>query len=374
MIAKVPGAVDVFEDKDKDFYVPYFVFKVSGEDVSRAIYDVLQISYRDNIDEIGSFDVTINNWDDEKYDLKYSEQDLFDPGKKVEIFMGYRGKGPFRRMLQGKIKSFKLTFPAGGKPTVSIGGLSVLDQLRRKQVSRKFLKKTDSEIAKEIIGPTGLKIVTKADNQEERHEYLAQENQYDLVFLKERAKALDYVLVVNEPPGANPGPPEIYFGPPEKSREVTYRLVYGKSLIQFSVALNTANQVKEVTVRRPGRNDKTLIEATATRDQARVPGLNNSSRQSQLESSFSKRTEVLTSEKVENKGEARLHATRRMKEIGREFIKGGGSTLGLPDLRAGSFVEIAGVGESFSGRYFVTSTTHSIGDGGYTTQFQCRRE
>jgi phage protein D len=48
--------------------------------------------------------------------------------------------------------------------------------------------------------------------------------------------------------------------------------------------------------------------------------------------------------------------------------------VGLPDLRAGSVVYIDGLGERFSGRYFVTSTTHAISDSGYTTQFECRRE
>jgi phage protein D len=48
--------------------------------------------------------------------------------------------------------------------------------------------------------------------------------------------------------------------------------------------------------------------------------------------------------------------------------------VGLPDLRAGSVVNIDGLGARFTGRYFVTSTTHAIGDGGYTTQFECRRE
>ena len=37
-------------------------------------------------------------------------------------------------------------------------------------------------------------------------------------------------------------------------------------------------------------------------------------------------------------------------------------------------IDIGGVGERFSGRYFVTDTTHAVGDSGYTTQFGCRRE
>jgi phage protein D len=55
-------------------------------------------------------------------------------------------------------------------------------------------------------------------------------------------------------------------------------------------------------------------------------------------------------------------------------VKANASVPGLPDIRSGTVLLIDGVGERFSGRYFVTSTTHSIGDSGYTTQFECRRE
>ena len=55
-------------------------------------------------------------------------------------------------------------------------------------------------------------------------------------------------------------------------------------------------------------------------------------------------------------------------------MKGSGSTVGLPDLRSGSVVEVDGLGKRFTGRYFVTGTTHGITNGGYTTQFECRRE
>ena len=60
--------------------------------------------------------------------------------------------------------------------------------------------------------------------------------------------------------------------------------------------------------------------------------------------------------------------------IAKEMVKGNGSTIGLPNLRAGSRVDMDGMGERFSGSYFVTATTHAIGDGGYTTNFECRRE
>ena len=51
-----------------------------------------------------------------------------------------------------------------------------------------------------------------------------------------------------------------------------------------------------------------------------------------------------------------------------------GTCVGLPDLRTGQRVRIKGVGSRFSGTYFVTETTHTIGDQGYSTNFTARRE
>ena len=49
-------------------------------------------------------------------------------------------------------------------------------------------------------------------------------------------------------------------------------------------------------------------------------------------------------------------------------------TIGLPSLRAGTRVNIQGIGARLSGTYFVTKTTHTLGENGYTTEFDCRRE
>jgi hypothetical protein len=51
-----------------------------------------------------------------------------------------------------------------------------------------------------------------------------------------------------------------------------------------------------------------------------------------------------------------------------------GTTVGLPDLRAGSIINIKGVGTTFSGAYSVTETTHTINDqSGYRTSFVARK-
>jgi len=58
----------------------------------------------------------------------------------------------------------------------------------------------------------------------------------------------------------------------------------------------------------------------------------------------------------------------------RDMVTASATTVGVPDIRAGRNVIITGAGARFSGNYFVTQTTHTIGDSGYTTQFNSRRE
>ena len=51
---------------------------------------------------------------------------------------------------------------------------------------------------------------------------------------------------------------------------------------------------------------------------------------------------------------------------------GSGAVVGLPGLRAGTKVEIGGLGERFNANYYVTDTTHTIGASGYQTSFNAR--
>ena len=48
--------------RGQDFYVPYFQVKVAGRPQGQdVIRDILSVSYKDNIKELDSFEITINN-------------------------------------------------------------------------------------------------------------------------------------------------------------------------------------------------------------------------------------------------------------------------------------------------------------------------
>jgi uncharacterized protein len=371
----------------QDFYVPYFLVKVAGrvqeQDVVR---DILSVTYKDNIKDLDSFEITINNWDAETRGIddrtgridketrgflfKYSDSDRFDPGKALELSMGYYGKDAPRVMMTGQITALRPMFPAGGAPTLAVSGLNILHKLRTEPRSQAYENKTDTQVAREIARSLGLEFKTMPVSGEEPYEYLLQDNQFDIIFLMERARRIGYAIYVDET-GAKPA---LVFARSTDVVRPTYELRYGWSLIDFKPDLTTANQVAEVTVRAWDKLHKEKIEEKATRAEIKVKGVGEKGGQAAIEEAFKQRREIIATKPVESRAEAKTLALRTLEENAKDMVKATGSTVGLPDLRAGSVVMITGVGRRFSGRYFVTGTTHTIGDSGYTTQFECRRE
>jgi phage protein D len=361
---------------DQDFYVPTFQVKVGGKaQGQQVIRDILQVTYKDNIAELDTFDITINNWDAETRAFKYSDDDLFDPGKEVELWMGYMGKDSLRLMVRGEITGLHPSFPSGGGSTLAVSGLNLLHKLRRKKISHAYVDKTDAQIAQIIADRLGIELKVHPAQVQPKYGYVLQSNELDIMFLMHRARQAGYELYVEED-GADghSNPPKLVFGVSEAVKQPTYELEYGRSLIEFKPELTTVDQVAEVTVRSWDPVNKVAIEETAKRSEIGIKGVGAAGNQDAIEESFKQRREIVATTPVNTKAEAKAMALQALTDNAKELVRATASTIGLPDLRAGSIVKIDGAGKRFSGRYFVTATTHTFGDSGYTTQFECRRE
>ncbi|HZH31984.1 MAG TPA: hypothetical protein VEY11_14555 [Pyrinomonadaceae bacterium] len=375
MSATESQAVPVY--REQNFYVPTFKVKLRGRELpDDVVYDVVQVSYKDNLEEVDSFEISINNWDAANRSFKYIDEDTFDPGKEIELYMGYHGKSPLSLMIKGEITSLRPNFPATGQPTLAITGLNLLHRLRKKQETCVYKDSTPSRIAGQIADRLGLKICTNptATAQEQPIPYLFQDNEYDILFLWERARKIGYDLFVVEQATGQCQAGQLYFGPSTEVRRTTYQLSFNKSLVDFQPELATHRQVGKVRVQGWDAKKKEKIEYTATREDLKTSGLGTEGRQEAVEQSFGDREEVITDIPVNSVDDAKKLAISALANIAKDLVTGRGTCIGLPDLRAGSVVMIDGMGQRFSGRYFVTATTHTINDSGYTTQFDCRRE
>jgi phage protein D len=195
-------------------------------------------------------------------------------------------------------------------------------------------------------------------------------NQYPIVFLMERARRNGYDLFLARDPGADSSaPPYLYFGPSDRVADRTYRFERGKSLVSFKSTITTARQVRKVTVLGWDRRTKQPIRGEATLQDVRDL---NADLHPFIESTG--REEVVTDQPVSSAAEAQQMAVRYLEQQVLEMVEATGVVPGLPDLRAGRVVEIAGFGSQLDGRWFVKETTHTINDSGYRTTFVARRE
>jgi phage protein D len=381
--------------KDQDFYVPAFIVKVQNEELKRVVMnDILNVTYTDSLTNLDSFDMTVNNWDAgaKKFDqtaFKYSDKDTFNPWKDVEVQMGYyrNGKSEMRTMLIGEITTLTPNFPQGGMPTLNVRGLNLFHRFRTKQETKPFFNKKDSDVAKEIVESIATevrkkspKLKLKLDDQdyannikkEEKIPYLLMNNQFPIVFLIERARDLGYELTMEEASQGGNREVIFHYRPTSDVKRKTYILEWGVSLMNFQPTLQCANQVAELTVRGWNPQTKKPIKVTVKRNE--IKGIVTPSDLNVTEPDLTKKVEIVIDRPIQNEAEAKLLATNRLRQIGEVLVEAKGKTIGVPDLRAGSKVEIKGLGTRFSGTYLITGTTHSIGDGGYTTEFTGRME
>jgi len=358
----------------------------SGEEPARPA-DGVSVS-------IDGFEITVNNWDATARRCKYIGSEttsqlsgssaasalftLFDPGvNSCELALGYAGS--LQSMLRATFQSVDPSFPEAGPPVLTVRGLNILQQLRTKKYTYAWTSQTPSNIALAFNNfrdggqPRLRSSVTKktwtvginaqAASNETPIDYLAQTDQYDVAFLLQLAHSQGYVLEADE------ATQQLYFGPSQTSTSTNYQLEWGKGLISFKPSLSTANQWQSVTVRGWDRQTQKPINATVDLTDPQVAKLNGN-----LHNLIQDRQQQTVDLPVFTTAEAKQKARAILLDRSKEIVTGHGKTIGLPALRAGTLVNIQGIGARLSGTYFVTKTTHTLGEGGYVTEFDCRRE
>jgi phage protein D len=389
-----------------EFYVPRFEITASGTAIpSSVIRDVVQVTYNDSITEIDSFDITVNNWDATERKFKYVGAEtstrstdplhtLFEPGgRDFELKMGYGSE--LTSMVKGSPTSLEPSFPAGGAPTLTVRAVNVLFKLRTKRYRTQWHDKKISVVAEDIGKrnepgggkrfPIPIRLGTTEEREgEKKVASISQENQYDIDFLLGEAYKIGYVVYVDrEQPRHGPAREVLHFGKSNAKisgeSDAAYELKWGLSLIDFSPKLSTANQARSVEIRSWDRQANKAIRKKVTvhdrdikvnRDLVHLVD----PAQSAGGSGFRPREEVSVNEPQFTGEQAHSRAVTMMEDRLRQLVEATGTTVGLPELRAGKRIRIVGLGARFSGTYFVTKTTHTINDSGYLTKFTARRE
>ena len=377
----MPIALGQQDTPSVDYYAPDFRVEIEGEELDpESNGDVLEVKVSMDMDNMASFDLTINNWDDKTVDFKYSDKSTFDVGNRVHIKMGYAGE--LLSMVTGQISRMTPIFPESGASTLTVGGLDGMFKLRDRKPEEgevtKYQNMSDIEIAGAIAERNGLGInTTPSPEGNTVHDEVVQKNQDDASFIMERAKRIDYdVFVVTDPES---GKSTLNFINPSDGRDSkkirVYQFRWHQSLINFTPTINLSRQVSHITVRGWDDRTKQAIVATAGPDDLPGAGKNKKGKSGPqaVAGTMPNKKEIVVDYPVNSEEEAHKLAKSLLAERAYEFITGNGQVIGIPDLRPGDNIELFDLGKRFDGSYYVKRVEHVINDSGYKTQFEVRR-
>ncbi len=282
---------------------------------------------------------------------------LFDIGAAVKVQLGYDNVAT---LIEGEITGLEPRFSVSDSLSLIVRGYDRRHRLQRGRKTRSFINQKDSEIADLIAREAGLS--TQVEDSSVIHPYVLQANQTDWEFLQERARQIQYEVVVEGK--------TLFFRPVGNDNSAELTLSLEDYLLEFCPYLSSVGQVSEVDVRSWDFQQKTAINGRALSDAVNtMDGQQNGSQLSQV---FGTAVAQVSHYPVMSQAEADQLAVAQINRTALNLITGEGICFGRTDLRAGRVMEIQNIGH-FSGQYYVTSASHRYSDEGYYTHFRVRR-
>jgi phage protein D/phage baseplate assembly protein gpV len=334
-------------------FAPAFEVRVSGVTLAADLRDqVISLAVETSLDLAGSFSLTLRNLDNRLLDSA-----LLDLGKTVEIHLGY-GNDLMPAFL-GEIAAIEPSFPSDGPPTITVTGYDKSFRMRRSQPEPTVYTFTnDSAIAARIAVANGLIPVVDPTAGFKETTIKAES---DMAFLKARAQEHHFDVYVEGD--------RLHFQLP-RPQLATQVLEWGRNLSSFTPRISTAGLAGLQVVR--GYNQELAQEIHVA---VLAADLDLDNLIERLGSAAVELLQTLVREGIYHHTVSNpLHAAELANSLLQDLLDGmyeaSGSCIGSPDLVAGNFITIQGVGRRFGGTYRLRKVTHQVGGNGFTTSFE----
>ena len=291
-------------------------------------------------------------------DYLYFDRKKLDFGKTIQV------KVDDKKIFDGRISALEGKFGEGCPPEIAVLLEDRFQDLRMTQRTRIFEKASDSDVMKRIAADYGLQANVDVDGPV--YDVLSQVNQSDLSFLRERARAIDAEIWLDDR--------NLYCKSRSKRNDATVKLNYGGELREVTVCADLAEQRSSVQVVGWDIGSKSQLTYEAT-DQVLGAELNgDTSGSSVLKSAFAARKEVLSHTVPLSSSEAQKEAEALMRMTARRFVVARGLAQGDAKLNVGTYVDMQGLGPLFSGKYYLAYVKHVFdGAHGFLTEFTAER-
>jgi phage protein D len=322
---------------------------VDGQADTSLREKLLSLAVTDSVEGLCSCEASVGNWGNQSGAVGYLYLDraVLDFGKSFQVRFG--PPGGEGTVFDGRITALEAQYPGGRRPFLTVLAEDRFQQLRMARRTRTFEEMSDESVIRQIAGDHGLTPDVSVSGPV--HRVLAQVNQSDLAFLRERARVLDAELWMEGSTmhvaarSWRTGGGSLNYGFPGTLRE-------------FSVLADLAHQCTGLTVSGwdVGRKQAIAHQATDSLLQGELgSGLSGADI---LESKLGDREETVVHAVPRNADEARAFAETLFKRTGRQFVTGRAIVDPDPRLCVGGTVTLSGLGAMFNGGYYVTGLRH----------------
>jgi hypothetical protein len=349
---------------DPQIYPARPKFFVDGQEQVGLSEGLLSLQIEETSAGLYSCEATFANWGakDGTASFIYFDRRVLDFGKKLRVEAG--GGVGAGQVFEGKMTAIEGRFLRERPHEVLVLAEDRLQDLRMTRRTRTFENVSDADLFQQVASQHGLR--ADVDVSGPTHKVLAQLNQSDLAFLRERARAVDAELWV--------GGDTLFVKARGRRNTGDVTLTLGRGLLECTVTADLAGQVSAFSVSGWDVAGKEAIAFRAT-DSALSGELGGDEGGSAiLSGKIGDRPQQVVHLVPFTSAEAQALAEAHYRRAARRFVVGNGVAEGDARVRVGAKLTLSGVGPLFEGKYYVTRSRHLFDTrSGFRTQFVAER-
>ncbi len=288
-------------------------------------------------------------------EFELSDEDLFVPGKSVEIRAGYHED--CEPIFQGVVVRHGLRSLRSQTSTLTVVCKDSAVKLTVGKNSRYFYEVPDSDAMDEVIADSGLGADIEAT--ENTHQELVQYQCTDWDWIVSRAEANAMLVTVKDG--------TVTVKPPDLGAEPALTLAYGATIIEFEAEVDAEAQLDTITTKAWSPADQEPAESVG--EAPDMPEQGNLSA-SDLAGALSDRTHTVHNAGAIDPGELDAWSQGLALRSRLAAIRGRVRCQGTVAVEVGSIIGLEKVGKRFNGNAFVSAVRHEITPNNWVTDIQ----
>ncbi|MEM9819412.1 MAG: type VI secretion system tip protein VgrG [Bacteroidota bacterium] len=314
---------------------------------------ILSISINREVNKVGTAQICFfleNEEEDNTFGL--SAQSDFNPGKVIEIKLGYDSDSA--SVFKGVILNHSIVAKPRKGLTMEINCSENSVKMTLGRQNKYFKDQQDSAIISSIISDSGLS--ASVDSTTYTHQQLIQYHATNWDFILTRAEQNGLLVYMADD--------KVCVKKPEVSASPTLELTYGLDVISFSGAVDARDQLPSATCQSWDMDNLALLEATSAEPSVNSQGNLTGKKMSEIMglSEFGMQTGGLVEKDcMKNWADARLLISRLSR------IRGTVTFMGNETVQLNSLIGLKNFGDRFNGKALITGIQHEVVEGLWTT-------